>query len=111
MSLDAGSSAEAIRPVEEALEVSSDGVFKRGETAVVTGTLQPVDVALGEVLVAVADRCRHIDIFDVWSGAERTPGSSHQILETARPTGSNVEQAADMRRRQQPHHDPHRVVD
>jgi hypothetical protein len=64
-----------------------------------------------KVLVAAADRFGHVDIFDVRPGAERGIGRQHQILEAARLAGADIEDAADRRRCQQPHHHPHDVVD
>src|SRR5439155_24506291 len=49
-------SAETIGGIEEAFDVSLDRVFQRGEAAIIAGALQPIDLALGEVLVAAANR-------------------------------------------------------
>src|SRR5258705_13427748 len=48
-------SAETIGAVEKTLDVSLDRTLQRGETAVVAGALQPIDITLGEVLVAAAN--------------------------------------------------------
>src|SRR5207249_1714353 len=95
-------SAETIGAVEKTLDVSLDRIFQRSETAVVAGTLQPIDIALGEVLVAAANLLGHVDILDIRNRAERGIGREHQILEAAGLAGADVEDAADRWRRQQP---------
>src|SRR5260370_5544999 len=103
-------SAETMGAVKKPLDVSLDRFFQGGETAVVTGVLQPIDIALGEVLVAAANLLGHIDILNIGNGAERAIGREHQILEAAGLAGSDVEDAADRGRRQEPHYYPHYVV-
>src|SRR3984893_5683535 len=88
-------SAETIGPVEEILDVGLDRAFQRGEAAVIAGPLQPIDIALREVLVAAANRLGHIDILDIRGGAERGVGREHQILEAAGVAGPDVEDATD----------------
>src|ERR1019366_3855025 len=78
VSLSVAASAEAIGAIEEIANVSSDRIFQCGETAVVTGALQPIDIGLREVLVAAADFPGHVDIADIRNGAERGIGSEHQ---------------------------------
>ena len=53
-----GWSAKAIGAVEEIPDVAADRIFQRREAAIISGAQQPIDLALGEVLVAVANRCR-----------------------------------------------------
>src|SRR5713226_6038782 len=96
---DVAPSAETIGGIEETLHVSLDGVFQRREAAIIAGALQPIDIALGEVLVAAANRFGHVDILDIRSRAERGIGRNHQILEAAGLAGSDIEDAADRRRR------------
>src|SRR6266404_411467 len=96
VSLSVAASAEAIGAVEEIANVSSDRIFQRGETAVVTGALQPNDIGLREVLIAAADFLGHVDIADIRSGAEGSVGGEHQILEASGLAGSDVEDAADI---------------
>src|SRR6478736_1482330 len=88
-------SAETIGAVEEVLDVSLDRLFQRRESAVVAGALQPIDMALGEVLVAAADRLGHVDILDIRNGAERGIGRNHQFPEAAGLAGADVKDAAD----------------
>src|SRR5216684_1805303 len=104
-------SAEAVGAVEETLDVHSDGLFQRGEAAIVAGALQPIDLTLGEILVAAANRLRHVDILDIGSRAERGIGGNHHILEAARGAGADIEETTDRRDRKQPHHHPRHVVD
>ena len=49
-------SAKAIGAIEKILHVGLDRVFQRGEAAIISGAQQPIDFALGEVLIAAADR-------------------------------------------------------
>src|ERR1700742_378609 len=104
-------SAETIGPVEEAFDVSAHRVFERREAAIVAGAAETIDLSLREVLITSTNLLGHVDIFDVRRRAERRIGRQHQILEAARPSGSDIEQAADRPRREQPHHHPHDVVD
>src|SRR6187200_128006 len=104
-------SAEPVGAIEESLHVKCDRVFKPREAAVVTGAAQPIDLALGEILVAAADLFGHVDILDVRRRAERAKGSQHHVLEAAGLAGPDIEQAADARRRQEPGHDADDVVD
>src|SRR6185437_10091313 len=100
-------SAEPVGPVEKVPDVGSNRIFQRREAAIIPGAPQPIDLALGEVLVAVANRYGHLDIFDIRRRSERGIGRQHQILEAARLAGADVEETADRWRRQKPHHHPH----
>src|ERR1700676_1826848 len=104
-------SAEAIGAIEVALDVEADRLLQRREAAVITGPREPIDIALGKILIAVADRWGHVDITNIRSCAERGIGRKHQILEAAGLAGADVEDARDRWCRQQPHHHPHRIVD
>src|SRR5437868_4007696 len=104
-------SAEAIGAIEETLYVKINGIFKCRETAIVACTAQPIDLALREILVAAADLLGHVDILDVRRSTQRAERGQHHVLEAARRAGSDVEQAGYFRRRQQPHHHAHDVVD
>src|SRR3954467_8947302 len=104
-------SAEAIGAVEVILDVDLHRLLQAGEAAVVTRTLQPIDVGFSEILVAAADRLRHLDILDFGSSAESRVGRKHHVFEATRLTGTNVESAADGWRGQQPHHHAHRISD
>src|SRR4029077_1009924 len=104
-------SAVAIGAIEVTLDVLADRLLQRREAAVIAGVLQPTDIGLREILVAVADRWRHVDIAGIGKAAEPPVGCKHQIGETARLAGADVEDARHRRRRKQPHHHPHRIVD
>src|SRR5215813_11770750 len=86
-------SAEAIGAIEEPFYVEINGVFQPCEATVIACAVQPIDLALREVLVAAADLLGHIDILDVGRGAERAESRQHHVLEAARRAGSDVEQA------------------
>src|ERR1700736_5376598 len=88
-------SAETAGAVEKSPDVAVDRIFQRGEAAIVARALQPIAIALGEVLVAAPNLLGHFDILDIWSGAERVIGRQHHILEAARLAGADVEDAAD----------------
>src|SRR5205823_6669315 len=104
-------SAEAIGAVEVTPDVGLHRLLQAGEAAVVTCALQPVDLTLSKILIAAADRLRHLDILDFGSSAERGIGRKHHVLEAARLTGTNIEDAADGWRGQQPHYHAHRIID
>src|ERR1700691_5845074 len=91
--------AETIGASEEALDVGLDRLFQPGETAIIARIAQTSDIALREILVAAANVFGHLDIFDIRRLAERGIGREHQILEAAGLAGSDVEDAADRRRR------------
>src|SRR3984893_11029112 len=64
-------STAAGRAVEEVLDIVPYRRLERREPGIVAGALQLLDRGLREILVAVADRGRHVDIFDVGRAAER----------------------------------------
>src|SRR5437764_13688116 len=86
---------EAIGAIEKVADVALDGLFQRGEAAIVTGPLQPIDLALGEILIAAANRLGHVDILDVRSRPERAIGREHHVPEAARLARADIEDAAD----------------
>src|SRR5882724_9025594 len=88
-------SAEAIGAIEVALDVEADRLLQRREAAVITRPREPIDIALGKILVAVADRLGHVDITNIRNCAERGIGRKHQILEAAGLAGADVEDARD----------------
>src|ERR1700693_1123639 len=51
--------------VEEPSDVMPHRRPQWGEASIVAGPAQVLDRGLGEILVAVADRGRHVDVFDV----------------------------------------------
>src|SRR3954462_7717616 len=86
-------SAVAVGPLEETVHINFDRVFQPGKSAIIARPLQPIDVALRKILIAAADRFRHVDIGDVRLGAERAVGREYQILETPCRAGADVEEA------------------
>src|SRR6476660_2497919 len=85
-------------------------LLQRGEVGVVACFAQVFDLGLGEILVLIADRRRHVDIFDVRRVAERTEHGGDQITEAARLAGAYIEDARHRRRIEQPTHDRDRVI-
>src|SRR6516165_12190971 len=83
----------AIGLVEEGIDIFRNRLFQRGEAAVVAGAAQIFDAGLGEILILVADRRRHVDIFDVRRAAERGEHGNDQITKAARRSGADVEYA------------------
>src|SRR6185437_2511909 len=93
-------SAEPVGGVEVVLHVKRYRLLQRREAAVIASSVQPIDLALGEVLVAAANRLGHVDILDIGLHAERGVGRHNQILEAARLAGPDIEEPGDGRRRQ-----------
>src|SRR6185437_11852580 len=93
-------SAEPVGGIEVVLHVKRYRLLQRREAAVIAGSVQPIDLALGEVLVAAANRLGHVDILDIGLHAERGVGRHNQILEAARLAGPDIEEPGDGRRRQ-----------
>src|SRR6185312_9725881 len=86
-------SAETVGGIEIAFHITLDRLLQRGEAAVVAGAAQPIDFALREVLITVADLLGHVDIADIRLQSECGMGRQHQIPEAARLTGADVEDA------------------
>src|SRR3569623_1711628 len=101
----------AIWTIEIIFYKRADRILKRREAAIIPGAAQMLAIGLGEILVAVADLLGHVDIFDVFFGAERRIGRHDQVAEAARMTGADIENAADIRALHQPHPDAQNVVD
>ena len=71
--------AKTVGAIEKIADISRDGIFQRRETAIVAGALQPIDLALGEILVAAANLLGHVDILDIRQCAERGIGRQNQV--------------------------------
>src|SRR6202030_3340287 len=56
---------------EEVPDIAADGGVERREARIVAGAMQVLDRGLREILIGVADRDRHVDVFDVGLPAER----------------------------------------
>src|SRR5262249_9074878 len=104
-------SSIAIGTIEIALDVETDGLLQRREAALIAGTLQAGDIALGEILMAVADRQGHVGIAQVLRQPQGGIGRKHEILEAAGLAGADVENTRDRWRRQEPHHHAHGIID
>src|SRR5277367_404217 len=105
------SSPMAIGAIEISADVTLHALLDRSEVSSKSGAAQIADLGLREILVGVADRSRHVDIFDFRFAAECREHSCHQIAEAARLAGANIENTRHRRRLQQPSHDGHRVFD
>ena len=65
--------------------------------------------AWGEILIAVADRCGHVDPFDQQLTSYRAVESGHELEPTLGSAGSHVEEPAQFRLLAEPEHDVHAV--
>src|SRR4051812_1259995 len=71
----------AVRPVEEVGDVAADRDMERREAGVIAGAAQILDLALGEILIAVTDCRGHVDIFDMRRLAERREHRGDHLAE------------------------------
>ena len=85
-------------------------VFERRERGIIAGSPQITGLGLGEILVAVADLGRHVDIFDGRRAAQRREHGADQVAEAARRAGADVENARHFGRGEQPAHHADGVV-
>src|SRR6516165_7753338 len=85
--------------------------FERHEIGIIASAPKICGLGLREILVAVVDRGRHVDIFDRRRPAERSKHCVHQVAEAARHAGADVEDARYRWRFDQPAHDRDRVFD
>jgi len=69
-------------------------VFERRERGIIAGVAQIFGLGLDEILVAVADRRRHVDIFDGRLAAERREHGADQVAEAARRGGDECRSGA-----------------
>src|SRR5262245_19662966 len=104
-------SAIAIGTIEITVDVALYRRFERHEIGIIASAPKICGLGLREILVAVADRGRHVDIFDRRRPAERSKHCVHQVAEAARHAGADVEDARYRRRLDQPAHDRDRVFD
>src|SRR5262245_44872413 len=104
-------SAEPVGLIEVSADVALHSLLERREAGIVTRPAQIIDGGLGEILIAVADRFRHRDVFDVWRAPERGEHRRDQITERTCLTGTDVKDAGNRRRRQQPVHHRDGIVD
>src|SRR6266702_365018 len=93
-------SAIAIGLIEKISDIYADGVFERGEAAIIARALQPVDRRLRKVLITAANLHGHFDIFDVRAHAQRVVSRDNQVSKASRLAGADVEDAVDAPRRQ-----------
>src|SRR5499426_4829737 len=84
-------SSVAVGLVQEQLDVPAHPFLERSEVGVVACPAQVFDLGLGEILVLIADRRRHVDIFDLRRAVERLEQRGDQVTEAARPAGADIE--------------------
>ena len=71
----------AIRAAQVPRDIARNRVLQRHEACIVAGTAQIFDLGLREILILIADKRRHVDIFDVGGLTERTKHRDDQIAE------------------------------
>src|SRR5215471_6998648 len=86
-------STVTIRMVEKLRHIAPDRLFKRREGGTVARATQILHLALREVLVLVANRQGHVDIFDVGLAAEGPEHGLDQVAEAARTASADIEDA------------------
>src|SRR5271169_2576862 len=105
------SSPMAIGAIEIPADVTLHALLDGSEVSSKSGAAQIGGLGLGEILISVADRSWHVDIFDFRFAAECREDGRDQIAEAARLSGADIEDTGYRGRRQQPSHDGNRVVD
>src|SRR5579863_1896154 len=104
-------SAVSVGTIEILRHITPHRVFERRERGLITGAPQINGHSLRKILVAVANRGRHLDILDCRFAAERIEHCGNQIAKAARHARAGVEYPRDRRRVEQPPRHCHRVVD
>src|SRR6516225_3999497 len=92
----------AILTVEEQADVLLNCLFQGSKLEGPAGAAQIVDRSLSEILVAITNPQRHIDIFDAWGLRQ---GAKHRLDHVTKAAGlaaADVEYAADFRAREKP---------
>src|SRR5215210_3271494 len=103
-------SAIPVFAIEILRDVAAHRLLQRREARVVARALQISDLGLGKILIAAADRLGHADIVDVRRLANRRIDRGDQILEAARFSGSDVENAGDLGGFEHPSYDRYGIV-
>src|SRR5215470_3056808 len=88
--------------IQERRDVLCHTLLERGEAGVVPCPAQVFDLCLREILVLVADRWRHVDIFDVRRVAECSEHGGDQGAEALRLAGAYIEDSRHRRRLEHP---------
>src|SRR5204863_10028047 len=76
--------------VEEPRDVTLDGIRQGGERLSISGAPQIFDFRLREILIAVANADRHIDILDIGCAPQRREHGSDQIAKARRLAGAGI---------------------
>ena len=96
--------------VEKGGDVTLDRILERREAGIIAGALQLFDRGLRKILITIANRVRHGDVFDVGRAPERGKHCGDHVAERACLAGTDVEQARRLRGLDQPAHHRDRVV-
>src|SRR6266540_3178389 len=104
-------SSVPVRLIQEQGNIPVHPLLERGEAAVVACPAQIFDLGFGEILILLADRRRHIDVFDLRLSPERAEHGGDQIAKATRPARADIEDARNRRRVEEPAHDRDRIID
>src|SRR5690606_10600091 len=104
------SSAVPIGSREEARYVVPHPLLERREAGIEAGAQQVGDRGLREILVASANRLRHVDVLNARLAAECSEERGRKFAEAARAARPNIEDAADGRGLEQPADHRNRVI-
>src|SRR5262249_16961299 len=96
--------------VEEGGDVTLDRILERREAGIIAGALQLFDRGLRKILITIANRVRHGDVFDIGCAPERGKHRSHHFAKPARLARPDVEQTRGLRRLDEPAHHRDGVV-
>ena len=73
--------------------VIAHGIFERSDRLIVAGGEQLAYVSLRKILILVANRFRHVDVFDARLAAQRGENGASQIIPRARHSRTDIENA------------------
>src|ERR1700684_1157326 len=97
--------------IEITLYVARHALFESAEGGIKSCLSEIFHLRLRKILIAVANRFGHLDIFDHWFTAERSKRRRDQIAKAPRFTGTDVENPRDRRRREGPVDHRDRLLD
>src|ERR1700734_678233 len=97
--------------IEITLYVARHALFEGGEGGIKSCLAEIFHLRLGKILIAVANRFGHLDIFDHRFAAERRKHRRDQIAKAPRLTGADVKDPRDRRRLEEPANHADRIFD
>src|SRR5262249_9366738 len=100
-----------VRPVEKLRHIPPNRGGERGESRIVAGAAQLLDRGLREILVTIADRGWHVDVFDFGGPAQRHEHRLDHLAKALRFAGPHIEQPIDRRRADEPAHHRSHILD